>query len=216
VPAGEKSEKRTGYSPFFSFGRIIGAKHIIMQNLDPKSTALVLIDLQKGIVGRTLAPHSGPAVLKTSIELAERFRSAGAPVVLVNVAWSPDFKDALRQAVDMPMTPPPGGFPAGFTELADGLGKPGDIRITKRQWGAFYGTELDLQLRRRGIRTIVLGGIATNIGVESTAREAWEHGYEIILVEDATSGQSDEMHNFAIKNIFPRISRVLKAADIAV
>jgi nicotinamidase-related amidase len=110
---------------------------------------------------------------------------------------------------------PPGGFPPDFMELADGLKKPGDLCITKRQWGAFYGTELGLQLRRRGIQTIVLGGIATNIGVESTARQAWEHGYAIVLVEDATSGQSAEMHDFAIKNIFPRISRIVKAADVA-
>jgi nicotinamidase-related amidase len=185
-----------------------------MQNLDSKTTALVLIDLQKGIVGRPLAPHSGAEVLKTSGELADRFRRAGAPVVLVNVAWSADFKDALRQPVDMPMTPPAGGFPPDFMDLADGLAKPGDLRITKRQWGAFYGTELDLQLRRRGIQTIVLGGIATNIGVESTARQAWEHGYSIILAEDATTGQSAEMHSFSIKNILPRISRVSKTADI--
>jgi nicotinamidase-related amidase len=99
-------------------------------------------------------------------------------------------------------------------DLADGLAQPGDLRITKRQWGAFYGTELDLQLRRRGIKTIVLGGIATNIGVESTARQAWEHGYAMILVEDATSGMSAEMHEFAFKNIFPRISRVVKAGEI--
>ena len=100
-------------------------------------------------------------------------------------------------------------------ELVDGLAKPGDIRITKRQWGAFHGTELDLQLRRRSIQTIVLGGIATNIGVESTARQAWERGYAVILAEDATSGQSVEMHNFSVKNILPRISKISKAADIA-
>jgi nicotinamidase-related amidase len=185
-----------------------------VQNLDPNTTALVLIDLQKGVLGRQAAPYSTTDVLKTSHELADRFRRAGAPVVLVNVAWSPDFKDALRQPVDQPMQAPPGGFPPDFMELADGLAKPGDFKITKRQWGAFYGTELDLQLRRRGIQTIVLGGIATNIGVESTARQAWELGYAIVLAEDATSGQSAEMHHFAVKNIFPRISRIAKAAEI--
>ena len=185
-----------------------------MNNLDPHSTALVLIDLQKGIVGRPLAPHSGPDVLKNSIALAGKFRRAGAPVVLVNVGWSPDFKDALRQPVDQPIQMPPGGFPAGFMELADGLAEAGDLRITKRQWGAFHGTELDLQLRRRHIQTIVLGGISTNIGVESTARQAWENGYALILAEDATTSQSAEMHEFAFKNIFPRISRIGKSADI--
>ncbi len=186
-----------------------------MHNLDPHTTALILIDLQKRIIGRPLAPHSGAEVLKTSSELAERFRTARATVVLVNAAWSPDFKDVLRQPVDRPMTPPAEEFPPDFMELADSLQKPGDLRITKRQWGAFHGTELDLQLRRRGIQTIVLGGIATNIGVESTARQAWEHGYAIILAEDATTGQSAEMHKFSIENILPRISKISKAADIS-
>jgi len=185
-----------------------------MIQLDPKTTALVLIDLQKGIVARPVAPYSGPEVVKAAKELAERFRHAGAPVVLVNVGFSVDFKDALRQPVDQPPPIPPGGYPADFSELAEGLKQAGDICITKRQWGAFYGTELDLQLRRRGVQTIVLGGISTNMGVESTARQAWEHGYAIVLVEDATSGQSAEMHKFAVENIFPRISRVVKSAEV--
>ena len=185
-----------------------------MPTLDPKTTALVLIDLQKGIVSRQLEPHTAAEVLKKGIELAGRFRRAGAPVILVNVGWSPEAKDALRQPVDQPTQLPPGGFPPDFMELAEGLAEPGDIRITKRQWGAFYGTEMDLQLRRRGIQTIVLGGVSTNIGVESTARQAWEHGYAIVLAEDATSCQSAEMHQFSTKNILPRISRIVNSADI--
>ena len=185
-----------------------------MQPLDPKTTALVLIDLQKGVIGRTLAPHSGTDIVKTGSELALRFRAAGATVVLVNVAFAPDFKDALRQAVDQPFTPPEGGFPSDFSELADGLKGAGDICITKRQWGAFYGTELDLQLRRRGIQTIVLAGVATNIGVESTARQAWEHGYSLVFAEDATTSMSAEMHAFSMNNILPRLGKISKAADI--
>jgi nicotinamidase-related amidase len=185
-----------------------------MQNLDPKTTALVLIDLQKAIVARTFEPHSAADVVKAGIELAGRFRGAGAAVVLVNVGWSTDMKDALRQPVDQPFQLPPGGLPEDFMELAEGLKAPGDICVTKRQWGAFHGTELDLQLRRRGIQTIVLGGIATNFGVESTARQAWEHGYAVIVVEDASSSQTSEMHNFAITKILPRISRIAKSADI--
>lgn len=185
-----------------------------MITLDSNTTALVLIDLQKAIVSRPCAPHSGADVLKTALGLADRFRTAGAPVVLVNVGWSPDFKDALRPPVDQPFQAPPGGFPPDFMELAEGLKKPGDICLTKRQWGAFYGTEMDLQLRRRGIKTIVLAGIATNIGVESTAREAWEHNYAIVLAENATSAMSAEMHQFAIKNIFPRLSRIAPAESI--
>jgi nicotinamidase-related amidase len=186
-----------------------------MMNLDPRSTALVLIDLQKGIVGMPLAPRSGAEATAVGRALAERFRAAKAPVILVNVAWSADHADSLRQPVDESFPRPPGGLPADFSDLIEGLAQPGDIRVTKRQWGAFYGTELDLQLRRRGIKTIVLGGIATNMGVESTARHAWEHGYEQIIVEDACTTRTAEMHEFAFKFIFPRIARVGRSADIA-
>jgi nicotinamidase-related amidase len=185
-----------------------------MLELDPKTTALVLIDLQKGIMGHELRPYPADRVAKAGSTLAETFRKAGAPVVLVNVGFARDFKDALRQPVDQAFAAPPGGFPENFSELVDGLAKPDDILITKRQWGAFHGTELDLQLRRRGIQTIVLGGVATNIGVESTARQAWEYGYAVVLAEDATSGMSAEMHDFAIHNIFPRISRVVRSAEL--
>jgi nicotinamidase-related amidase len=185
-----------------------------MLELDPKTTALVLVDLQKGIIGHKLEPHPADQISKVGCELAGTFRDAGAPVVLVNVGFAKDFKDALRQPVDQPFAMPPGGFPENFSELLDGLAKPGDILVTKRQWGAFHGTELDLQLRRRGIETVVLGGVATNIGVESTARQAWEHGYAVVLVEDATSGMSAEMHDFAIGNIFPRISRVIDSTEL--
>jgi nicotinamidase-related amidase len=185
-----------------------------MTALDPRSTALVLIDLQKGILGRELAPRSAGDVLASGRTLAERFRAAGAPVVLVRVSWAEDMADAPRQPVDAPSTVA-GAFPAGWDQLADGLAEPGDIVVTKKQWGAFYGTDLDLQLRRRGVRTIVLGGIATNFGVESTARSAWEQGYEVILVEDACATASAELHDMAIRHIFPRIARIKATADIA-
>ncbi len=186
----------------------------VMITLDPQSTALVLVDLQKGIVGRPFEPHAGEQVVQNGKKLAERFRKAGAPVVLVNVGFSKDFKDALRQPVDQPNVMPPGGYPADFSEIVEGLDGPGDLFVTKRQWGAFYGTELDLQLRRRGIRSIVLGGIATNIGVESTARDAWERGYSLVFAEDATSSLSSDMHRFAFEKIFPRIGYVVQSDDV--
>jgi nicotinamidase-related amidase len=185
-----------------------------MLELDPKTTALVLIDLQKGIMGHELKPYPADRVTKAGSTLADTFRKAGAPVVLVNVGFAKDFKDALRQPVDQPFAAPPGGLPENFSELIDGLAKPGDILVTKRQWGAFHGTELDLQLRRRGIQTIVLGGVATNMGVESTARQAWEHGYAVVLAEDAATSFSAEMHAFAFEHIFPHLGRVAKADEI--
>jgi nicotinamidase-related amidase len=88
------------------------------------------------------------------------------------------------------------------------------VIITKRQWGAFYGTELDLQLRRRGIDTIVLCGIATNWGVESTARDAYERGYQQIFVEDAMSARDAEGHSHTVASLFPRVGRVRSAEDV--
>lgn len=176
-------------------------------SLDAKHTALVLIDLQKGIVGRQTAPHSAPDVLSRSARLAERFRAAGGLVVLVRVSYSADGGDRLNQPTDSP--PLASAMEAGWDELSPTLGRgPRDIVITKRQWGAFYGTPLDLHLRRRGISTIVIGGIATNFGVESTARDAFERGYALVFVEDAMAALSEGAHAFAISTVFPRIGRI--------
>ncbi len=137
-----------------------------MPAFDPRTTALVLIDLQNGTIGGPLAPRSGAEVLATGRALARRFRSAGALVALARVTFAQDFADTPSQRVDQPFKRPESVLPAAWSTLAEGLAQPTDLVITKHQWGAFYGTELDLQLRRRGIRTVVLGGIATNFGVE--------------------------------------------------
>jgi nicotinamidase-related amidase len=181
--------------------------------LDPKQTALVLIDLQGGILGRQTAPHAARDVLGRAVRLAEQFRSTGGLVVLVRVSFSRDGGDRLTPPTDDP--PPPAATQPGWDEISPALGRDAkDIVITKRQWGAFYGTQLDLQLRRRGIKTIVIGGIATNFGVESTARDAFERGYGLVFVEDAMAGLSSEAHSFAIQTIFPRIGRVRSTEEV--
>jgi nicotinamidase-related amidase len=185
-----------------------------MIRLDPKSTALVMIDLQKGILGRGLAPRPAAEVVAGAKALAEKFRAAGGKVVWVTVGWDADFGDALKAPVDAAMPRPEGGLPADFAELVEGLARPGDLHVRKRQWGAFHGTDLDIQLRRRGIDTIALGGVATNFGVESTARAAWEHGYSVVVVEDLCASMGAELHAFAISYILPRISRVRASAEI--
>jgi nicotinamidase-related amidase len=184
-----------------------------VEKLDPRRSALVLIDLQKGIVPFAGGPHTGAEVLDKASLLVRRFHELGSPVVLVRVGWSADGGDALHQPVDQPsagkaMSDDWWEFPAELGAIDS------DIRVTKRQWGAFYGTELELQLRRRGIEHIVLGGISTNIGVESTARNAWELGFGIVFAEDAMSAASAEHHGFAIKNIFPRLGRVRATAQV--
>lgn len=181
--------------------------------LDPATTALVLIDLQQGILAYAKAPYDGATVLARAARLADAFRAAKSPVVLVKVGFSADGGDMLKPPVDAPN--PPGPPPADWLDQPAELpARPGDIHILKRQWGAFHGTELDLQLRRRGIHTIVLAGIATAVGVESTARFAWELGYEIVFAEDATSGPGAAMHANSFEKVFPRLGRVRTTAQV--
>jgi nicotinamidase-related amidase len=181
--------------------------------LDPATTALVLIDLQRGIVARDTRPHAAADVVANAVRLAGAFRAAGGTVVLVRVSYSPDGRDALRPPADSPN--PPGPPPAGWDELVPELGpRDGDLVVTKRNWGAFYGTDLELQLRRRGIRTIVLAGIATNFGVESTARDAFERAYAQVIVEDATASFTAEAHAMAFSVVFPRLARVRSTEQV--
>jgi nicotinamidase-related amidase len=182
--------------------------------IDKTKTALVIIDLQKGIAGRSTAPYASDVVVKNAAAMAEVFRKNGMPVFLVRVTPSPDKKDALHPITDTQMTwnQPPS---SDWADIVPELGpKQGDFIITKHQWGAFYGTEIDLQLRRRGITTIVLCGIATHIGVESTARFAYEYGYNQIFAEDAMSAMSAEEHAFTVTKIFPRMGLVRKTKEI--
>jgi nicotinamidase-related amidase len=182
-------------------------------SIDPKTTALVLIDLQNGITRRPTAPHTAGDVISRAVRLADAFRAHGSTVVLVRVAFAADGSDRLKMPTD---AQPPASTPsADWSDIVTVLGpRAGDIVVTKHQWGAFYGTELDLQLRRRGVRTIAIGGISTNFGVESTARDAFERAYALVFVEDATSAMSAEAHAFAMSNIFPRLGLVRSTTEV--
>lgn len=180
--------------------------------LNAQQTALVLIDLEQGIIARDLAPHTASEVVARCAALAGAFRAAGGMVVYVHVL----LHEIASEPADSPMMPPgtPPPSPA-LSELVPEAGfAAGDILITKRQWGAFHGTPLDQLLRRRGITTVVMSGIATNFGVESTARSAVEHGYAVVFAEDAMSTMSAELHAFAVEKLFPIIGRVRSAAEI--
>jgi len=182
-------------------------------SLDPKTTALVLIDLQHGIVAMDVHPQPSSTVVAQAKKMAEAFRAAQAPVVWVTVGTL-GAQDALAPLADA-MPPPAGAKPANWSTVVDAAGaQASDLHITKRQWGAFYGTELDLQLRRRGIRTIVLAGISTNVGVESTARDAYERGYHQVFVSDAMASPSAEAHANTLKFTFPRIGLTRSTVDV--
>ncbi|MBO4256473.1 isochorismatase family protein [Streptomyces griseorubiginosus] len=164
--------------------------------LHPARSALVLVDLMDRIVALPLEPRKGPEVLSTAEELAAAFRSAGATVVLVRVE---------RPGV---AEQPPG------SGLVAGLARDGDVEIVKRTIGAFQGTDLDAVLRERGVTTLVLGGIATNLGVESTARAAGDLGYDLVFVEDAMSAFTAAEHDASTRLDFPRLGTVVRAAEV--
>ncbi|MFA6849892.1 MAG: hydrolase [Selenomonadaceae bacterium] len=175
-------------------------------------TALVVIDLQNGIVNRELSPYTGAKVVENASRLVHTFTEKGAFVVLVRVSFV-DGKDMLKPQIDLKTNL--GQIQEGWDRLVPELANSKNVyAITKRQWGAFYGTDLDLQLRRRGIDTIVLCGISTGIGVDTTAREAFQHGYNQIFAEDAMTASTKEEHDYVCKYIFPRIGQVRTSEEV--
>jgi nicotinamidase-related amidase len=181
--------------------------------LNAAKTALVVIDLQNGIAhGRQSGPYTGAQVIQNASKMVHAFTEKGAFVVLVRVS-SLDGKDMLKPETDLKMAPMqlPEGWDSFVPEIADA---PNAHKITKRQWGAFFGTDLDLQLRRRGIDTIVLCGISTSIGVDTTAREAYQQGYHQIFVEDAMTAGTKEEHDYVCKTIFPRIGKIRTSEEV--
>jgi nicotinamidase-related amidase len=179
-------------------------------SLDPKKTALVLIDLQNGIVGRDTKPYAAMDVVERSAKLAAAMRTKGGLVVYIRVKMDDFMKLPADEAMQLPKE-----IPAEFSEIAAAAGmQPGDLLIAKRHWGAFAGTGLEAELRSRGIDTVILGGIATNIGVESTLRQGTGLGFAFITVEDICTTFSPEMQQFAFTAIFPRLSHVRSTEQV--
>jgi nicotinamidase-related amidase len=175
-------------------------------SIDIARTALVMIDLQHGTLARQLAPYSREQVVGNCVLLSQEMRNRGGMNVFVHVLLD----DMLALPADAPMRKP--GTPAPPPEASHLVPEAGveatDIVIAKRQWGAFYGTALDQLLRRRHIKTIILGGVMTNFGVESTARAAFDMGYELVFAEDAMSSISADAHQFACQDVFRVMGRV--------
>jgi nicotinamidase-related amidase len=170
------------------------------------SCALVVIDLQKGIVGLPTA-HPTAEIVDRSAQLARAFRARGLPVVLVNVAGrAPGRTDA---------GPPKFSFPDDWTVLAPELEQhASDHLVTKQRVGAFIGTDLDAYLRQRGVTQIVLTGVATSIGVEATARSAYDLGYNVALIVDAMTDLNADMHRHSTEKVFPRLGESGTTDDV--
>ena len=164
--------------------------------IDPK-TALIVVDLQKGITQLPTA-HAMDKVVANSAKLAEVFRKHQLPVVLVNVTGGAPGR------TESPMRG--GERPKDWADLVPELNEqPGDIKITKQTWGAFHNTPLDKRLKDLGVTQVVVTGVATSAGAESTARSAHEHGYNVTLATDAMTDMSPEAHDNSVQRIFPRL-----------
>jgi nicotinamidase-related amidase len=173
--------------------------------LDPK-TALIVIDLQKGIVALPTA-HPTNDVVNHATGLADAFRRHGLPVVLVNVdGGAPGRAEQARSTRD---------FPAGWTDLVPELNQqPRDYRLTKRTWGAFTNTGLEKHLKDLAVTQVVIAGVSTSSGVESTARHAHEHGFHVTLAVDAMTDMNADAHHNSITRIFPRLGETGTTQEI--
>lgn len=171
------------------------------------NTALIVIDLQNGIVALPVAPLEAHEVIERSARLADAFRGQKRPVVLVNVAGgAPGRNEQPKHGGDLP---------ADWATLVPDLAQQrGDIVITKKTWGAFHNTDLHEQLQQRGITQVVICGIATSIGVESTARQAYELGYNVTLATDAMTCLNAETHKNSVERIFPRLGETGTTDDV--
>ncbi len=168
--------------------------------------ALIVIDLQKGVVGLPTV-HPGMEIVERSARLARAFRKRGLPVVLVNVAGRAPGR------TDAPF--PKFAFPPDWIDLVPELdAQPGDDLVTKQRVGAFLGTDLDERLRKRGVTQTFLTGIATSGGVESTARCAYDLGYNVVFVADAMTDRDADSHRHCIEKFFPRIGEIDSAENV--
>ena len=172
-----------------------------------RNTALVVGDLQQGIVAMLPAGEAAD-IVRRAARLADAFRTAGLPVVLVNVAGMAPGRTDSQMRLTLPL-------PDGWTDLASELGLvQTDITVTKRSWGAFSTTDLEAQLRALGVTQIVIAGISTSIGVESTARQAYEAGFNVTLAVDAMADRVPTAHANSVGTIFPRLGEVGTTDDI--
>jgi len=174
--------------------------------LDPL-TALIVIDLQKGIAGFPTA-HPLSEVIARTRELIDAFRSRNLPVVLVNVAGRPQGRTEQGPRNGHALA-------SGWTELLPELGQqPSDMLVTKRSWGAFATTDLEARLKGRGVTQVVIAGVSTSVGVEATARQAYEQGFHVTLALDAMTDVREEAHAYSITNVFPRIGETGTTQEI--
>jgi len=172
-----------------------------------RNTALIVIDLQNGIVSGKFVHPIGEIIDRTRA-LLDAFRAQNLPVVLVNVAGRAPGRTEQGPRSSWPLT-------EGWTDLLPQLDRQrSDIVLTKQSWGAFASTDLDPQLKTRGVTQVVVTGVATSVGVEATARQAYEQGFNVTLALDAMTDIRQEAHQYSIANVFPRLGETGSTQEI--
>jgi nicotinamidase-related amidase len=178
---------------------------------NPNKTALVVIDLQNALMGMNTAPHAVADVVKNNRRIAEALRAAGGTVIWVRV----DVNSMLSLPADEPSRFGGQKMPEELMQIAPSAGfTEGDLLVTKHHWGAFAQTDLEQQLKSLGAELIILTGISTNAGVESTLRQGTGLGFAFVVVEDACSGQDAADHRLAFEKTFRRLARVRSTAEV--
>ena len=176
-----------------------------LTTLDPR-TALIVVDLQKGIIN---SPFIRPiaTVIERTRALLHVFRQRDLPIVLVNVAGgAPGRTEQPRRYSTLP---------EGFSDLIPELDRQSsDIVVTKRTWGAFASTDLEAQLKANGVTQVVVTGVATGTGVEATARQAYEQGFNVTLPLDAMTDVRPEAHEYSLAHVFPRLGETGSTQDV--
>jgi nicotinamidase-related amidase len=181
---------------------------VALTTLDP-TPALIVIDLQKGLM-TVPTVHPVEVIVAKAARLASAFRRQQLPVVLVNAAGRAPGRTEAGPPRSSDFSPS-----SDWADLVDELdAQPGDHLVTKLRWGAFHDTSLDAHLQGLGVTQVVLAGIATSIGVESTARSAYEHGYHVVLAIDAMTDRDRAAHDNSVMRIFPRLGETATAAAI--
>lgn len=186
-----------------------------MISLNLRKTAYLAIDMQDGILNNGgLAPYAADAVLLASDQLAETFKNTEALITLVNVdATSFHYLHPARYTREQPIKVPDNYMQLSMAIATDDTAN-NVVKVTKHNPGAFFGTDLDLQLRRRGIDTIILSGLTTSNGVYATALDAFQHGYHLYIVEDATSDRDPDLHHLFFDKLYPKLGTVVTLAQV--
>ena len=189
-----------------------------LEGLDPKSTALVLIDFQRGVIdgllpGMTFAPHPAAQAVSNGRRVAQALRERGGLVILVRGAMGrPGWPPAPAPQADIVFPDRPAA--PTTVDIVPELAEFTQHVVTRNQWGSFYGTDLEPHLRRRGIGTLLVGGVSTNLGVESAARSAHDRGFDQVFIEDAMTAFDGQAHHDTVQRIFPLIGRVRSADEV--